>query len=47
MGVWECIQVIDFDQSTTTMKEERNKYSLLGKSDKSIICNLLHKVLIY
>ena len=25
MEVWECKQVIDFDKSTTTMKEERNK----------------------
>ena len=25
MRVWKCKQVIDFDQSTTTVKEERNK----------------------
>ena len=25
MKVWKCKQVIDFDQSTTTVKEERNK----------------------
>ena len=25
MRVWKCKQVIDFGQSTTTMKEERNK----------------------
>ena len=37
MGVWECRQVIDFDQSTTTVKEEWNKNSLLDKSYKSIV----------
>ena len=37
MRVWKCKQVIDFDQSTTTVKEERNKNSSLDKSDKSII----------
>ena len=25
MKEWKCKQVIDFDESTTTMKEERNK----------------------
>ena len=25
MEVWECKQVIDFDNSTTTVKEERNQ----------------------
>ena len=25
MRAWKCKQVIDFDQSTTTVKEERNK----------------------
>ena len=33
MRVWKCKQVIDFDQSTTTVKEERNK-TLLDESDK-------------
>ena len=37
MGVWECRQVIDFDQSTTTVKEERNKNYSLDESDKSIV----------
>ena len=25
MEVWECRQVVDFDQSTTTIKEEKKK----------------------
>ena len=25
MRVWKCKQVVDFDNSTTTVKEERNK----------------------
>ena len=25
MKKWKCKQVVDFDKSTTTMKEERNK----------------------
>ena len=25
MKVWKCRQVVDFDKSTTTMKEEKKK----------------------
>ena len=34
MRVWKCKQVIDFDQSTTTVKEERNKTLQQQTTDK-------------
>ena len=34
-------QVVDFDQSTTTVKEERNKTLLLDESDKLLRSILL------
>ena len=34
MRVWKCRQVIDFDQSTTTMKEEGNKTLQQKMTDK-------------
>ena len=34
MRVWKCKQVIDFDQSTTTVKEERNKTLQQKMTDK-------------
>ena len=35
MREWKCKQVIDFDKSTTTVKEERNRTRLQMK-DKQI-----------
>ena len=35
MRVWKCKQVIDFDQSTTTSKEEGNKTLQQKTTDKS------------
>ena len=40
---WKCKQVVDFDKSTTTMKEERNKNSSLDESDKLIDSSQLHE----
>ena len=37
MEVWECRQVIDFDQSTTTVKRRKEQNSSLDESDKSIV----------
>ena len=34
MRAWKCKQVVDFDQSTTTMKEERNKTLQQQMTDK-------------
>ena len=34
MKEWKCKQVIDFDKSTTTMKEERNKTLQQKTTDK-------------
>ena len=42
MKEWKCKQVIGFDNSTTTVKEERNKNSSLDESDKLIYSSQLH-----
>ena len=34
MKVWKCKQVVDFDKSTTTVKEERNKTLQQQATDK-------------
>ena len=34
MRAWKCKQVIDFDKSTTTVKEERNKTLQQQTTDK-------------
>ena len=34
MRAWKCKQVIDFDKSTTTVKEERNKTLQQQMTDK-------------
>ena len=34
MRVWKCKQVVDFDQSTTTVKEEGNKTLQQKMTDK-------------
>ena len=34
MKAWKCKQVIDFDKSTTTVKEERNKTLQQQMTDK-------------
>ena len=34
MRVWKCEQVVDFDQSTTAVKEERNKTLQQKTTDK-------------
>ena len=39
---WKCKQVIDFDKSTTTVKEGRNKNSSLDESNKLIDSYKLH-----
>ena len=42
MRAWKCKQVIDFDKSTTTVKEEKKKRSL-DESDKLLWSISLHK----
>ena len=34
MRAWKCKQVIDFDKSTTTIKEEKNKTLQQQTTDK-------------
>ena len=34
MRVWKCKEVVDFDKSTTTVKEERNKTLQQKTTDK-------------
>ena len=34
MRAWKCKQVVDFDKSTTTVKEERNKTLQQQTTDK-------------
>ena len=42
MRVWKCKQVVDFDKSTTTVKEERNRTQLQRKISKSAVLQKYH-----
>ena len=42
MRAWKCKQVVDFDKSTTTVKEERNRTLQQQMTDKYIVSKLLH-----
>ena len=42
MRVWKCKQVVDFDKSTTTVKDERNKLYNRKQQVSTIVFIPLH-----